>query len=94
MGELKGLKISERRLLSHNPSFIPCMATMYSLSVVKSKTISCHFEDHDTMLPLIRKAYPDMARRSSAIEPLASAYPSRTHLISLYESQRSCVPAR
>src|SRR6266851_3166304 len=60
IGELKVPKISERRLLSQSPSFMPCIAVTYLLSVMESKMISCHFEDHDTAPPLMRKAYPNM----------------------------------
>jgi hypothetical protein len=52
----KGPKISERRLLSQSPSFIPCMATMYSLSVVVRETISCCLDDQETALPSMRNA--------------------------------------
>ena len=56
MGEVMGPNTSEMRLRSHKASLPPCVATTYSLSVVDKETISCHFEDHKTALPLMRKA--------------------------------------
>jgi hypothetical protein len=52
----KGPKISERRLLSQSPSFIPCVAATYSLSMVERETISWRLDDQETAPPLMRNA--------------------------------------
>jgi len=51
-----GPKILERRLLSHSPSFMPCVAAMYLLFIVESKIISCCLDDQETVPPLMRNA--------------------------------------
>ena len=53
---LKGPKMSVRRLHSHSASFTLCIAATYSLSVVDSETISCHFEDLEMAPPSMRNA--------------------------------------
>src|SRR6266702_3527273 len=67
VGSLKGPNTSERRLRSQSASFTPCIAATYSLSVVDRETISCHLEDHEMAPPSMRKVYPEMAWRSSAM---------------------------
>ena len=56
VGDMMGPNTSEMRLRSHKASLLPCVAAMYSLSVVDKETISCRFEDHKTAPPLMRKA--------------------------------------
>ena len=79
IASVNGLKISVSRLQSQSPSFMPCIATMYSLSVVDRETISCFFEDQDTVLLSIRKANPIISLWSSDMLPSASAYPTNAH---------------
>ena len=76
IASLNGSKISASRLWSQSPSFMPCVAATYLLSVVDREMISCFFEDQDTAPPSIRNANPVIAQRSSDILPLASAYPT------------------
>jgi len=57
VGSVMGLKRSLMSDCSHRASFAAWVAAMYSLSVVKSKTISCCFDDQDTVPPSIKKAY-------------------------------------
>ena len=52
----KGLKISERRLLSQSPSFILCVAMMYSLSIMERETIFWCLDDQKMALPSMRNA--------------------------------------
>jgi len=77
-------KTSERRLLSQSASFMPCVAATFSLSVVERETISWRLEDQDTAPPSIRKAYPNIARLSSAMLPSVSACPTSVRLVSLH----------
>src|ERR1700678_2232694 len=77
---------------SHNASFAAYTAATYSLSVVESEIISCLFALQETAPPFTRNAYPEIALRSSAILPSASAYPSNSRTLLPYDNQRSRVP--
>ena len=94
VGSVKGLKTSEMRERNHKASLVPCVAATYSLSIVDRETSSWHLDDHETALPLMRNAYLETARQSSAMLPSASVYPRRARSCSPYESQRSRVPVR
>ena len=51
VASVSGSKTLASRFQSQRASFMPCVAMMYSLSVVESKTISCFFNDQEMAPP-------------------------------------------
>ena len=68
--------ISEVASRGCDGSVLPCAAATWSRSVVNEGAVFCRCDDRGKVLPSMKDACPDWARRSSAVPLCANAEPS------------------